>query len=217
MMPHTQRFIIALLSLAFLTIAFSKADAGVDVLVEQQLRRLEILEDELRRHPAHEEILRLKGEIEILRDQLHELAGDPEAKQRAAEIGKRINTLERRLSGAIKEIRSFELEERRKARKELFPKAQHRVAVFTFDDPDNTGIGDALSFLISKKILFSTSVRSFAVVNFQQGASAKTESGLAYFDKVDKLTAGEDFRISRVDIGLHVHQTSATAYRKNTP
>lgn len=65
----------------------------------------------------------------------------------------------------------------------LFHNKKTRVAVFTFDDPDRTGLGDSISFLLAKKLLYSALVSSFAVVNYSQGAE-RDQMG-SYFDKVD--------------------------------
>jgi hypothetical protein len=90
----------------------------------------------------------------------------------------------------------------------LFHNQKNRLAVFTFDDPDSTGLGDAISFLLAKKLLYSAQVPSFAVVNYSQG-TARDDSG-AYFDKVDLITADQGFlfalwgRISMTDGGIQI-------------
>jgi hypothetical protein len=73
-----------------------------------------------------------------------------------------------------------------------FPNAENLVAVVTFEDPDDTGLGDTLAFLAAKQILFEAQVGSLAVTLFQQGL-APDESGLGYYEKVDRLTAGHGF------------------------
>jgi hypothetical protein len=77
-----------------------------------------------------------------------------------------------------------------------FSGAKYRIAVFTFEDPTGTGLGDTLSFLISKRILFNSSVLSLGVVNFQEGLSVETASKLSYFDKVEKITEGQGYILS---------------------
>ena len=73
-----------------------------------------------------------------------------------------------------------------------FADAENLVAVVTFEDPDNTGLGDTLAFLAAKQILFEAQVGSLAVALFQQGLTPD-ESGLGYYEKVDKLTADHGF------------------------
>ena len=90
----------------------------------------------------------------------------------------------------------------------LFHNKKTRVAVFTFDDPDRTGLGDSISFLLAKKLLYSALVSSFAVVNYSQGAE-RDQMG-SYFDKVDLLTRDQGFlfalwgRISKINGGVHI-------------
>jgi hypothetical protein len=81
-------------------------------------------------------------------------------------------------------------------RPHYFPGTKYRIAVFTFEDPTGTGLGDTLSFLISKGILFNSSVSSLGVVHFQEGLSVETTSKLSYFDKVEKITEGQGYILS---------------------
>lgn len=95
-------------------------------------------------------------------------------------------------------------------RERFFPSMRHRVAAFTFDDPHATGLGDPISFLLSKKLLFSSRVTSFAIVNYRQGADRDSSSDLAYFDRVDAVTKDQNFplaiwgRLSRTDRGVRI-------------
>lgn len=73
-----------------------------------------------------------------------------------------------------------------------FTDARNRIAMFTFEDPDDTRLGDAMAFLASKRVLFDANVGSLAIILFEQGLSPD-DSGLGYFEKVDKLTADHDF------------------------
>ncbi|MEO0421787.1 MAG: caspase family protein [Pseudomonadota bacterium] len=77
-----------------------------------------------------------------------------------------------------------------------FPQARNRVAVFTLDDPDGLGVGDDLSYLLSRELLFTARARSFAVVNFQQGVAPARSGDLGYFDKVERLTRDQDYSIA---------------------
>ncbi|MGZ2472016.1 hypothetical protein [Sinorhizobium medicae] len=52
----------------------------------------------------------------------------------------------------------------------LFPRVRNRIAVFTYDQTYSTAdIGDAVSFILSKKMLFSSRVGSLGIVNYQDG------------------------------------------------
>ena len=88
---------------------------------------------------------------------------------------------------------------------------RHRLASFTFDDPHATGLGDRVSFLLSKKLLFSNRVASFAIVNYRQGADRDSSNNLAYFDRVDAITKDQHFslaiwgRLSRTERGLRIN------------
>ena len=91
-------------------------------------------------------------------------------------------------AGAIRSIEDFPTKE-----KDLpFSDARNRVAMFTFEDPDHTQLGDAIAFLVSKRVLFDAGVESLAIILFEQGLKPD-ESGLSYFEKVDKITSGRGF------------------------
>jgi hypothetical protein len=111
---------------------------------------------------------------------------------RTRDILDRIEDVQARLGAAQKEIRDFTYGASDEG---LFPEARFPVAVFTFDDPHATGLGNDISFLLSKSMLFSAPVFSYAVVDFQTDLSEE-EAGLAYFDKVDALTRGHRFVVS---------------------
>lgn len=95
-------------------------------------------------------------------------------------------------------------------RERLFPRSRLRLAAFTFDDPHATGLGDPISFLLSKKLLFSSRVTSSAIVNYRQGADRDSSSDLAYFDRVDAVTKDQNFRLaiwgrlSRTERGVQI-------------
>src|SRR5262249_48215883 len=44
--------------------------------------------------------------------------------------------------------------------------AEYRVAVFEFEDPDNSGLGSAVSSLIAREVLLRTELRSFGVLRY---------------------------------------------------
>lgn len=77
-------------------------------------------------------------------------------------------------------------------REPAFLNATNRVAVFTFEDPDDTGLGDDVAFLSSSRILFDADVGSLAIVLYQEGLEPGRR-GLSYFEKVDELTSGKDY------------------------
>jgi len=74
-----------------------------------------------------------------------------------------------------------------------YPWARYRVAVFSFEDPEQTGLGDAVARIISRRLLFESPVSSIAVVNYQEGLAPEQPGDLGYYDKVEKLTEREDF------------------------
>lgn len=88
---------------------------------------------------------------------------------------------------------------------DTFSGSQYKLAVFTYDDPDQTGLGNAISYLVAQELLFSTRVGSFSVSNFQQGAAPKEGEQLAYYDKIEKLVKPRGYtvavwgRLTRVD------------------
>lgn len=179
------------LALAVVLITVSGiALAGIVVSLEQEMQRLQQLEALLRDIEAAEsdaEVAALTARWEALRDEFERLGRVPDMPEdvRQKEIVNLNDALER-LGSDLATLREAV----------LFPKAANRVAVFTFDDPGALGIGDAISFLVAKHLLFSTRTRSFAVVNFQQGAAPERRGGPAYFDKVDKLTAGQGYSVA---------------------
>jgi hypothetical protein len=73
-----------------------------------------------------------------------------------------------------------------------FEGATNRIAMLTFEDPDGTGLGDDVAFLASKRVLFGADVNSLAIILFEQGLE-RDESGLSYFEKVDRITEGRNF------------------------
>lgn len=70
--------------------------------------------------------------------------------------------------------------------------AKYRVAVFTYEDPDGTGLGDALAATMSRAILLGSNVSSIGVLRYEGQLAPTAASTLSYFDKVEKLTAHQD-------------------------
>ena len=100
---------------------------------------------------------------------------------------------------ATKEIRNLEYEIRRlisgAESSQITSSAKNKLAVFAMDDPDKTSAADDISFVLSKALLFSATVPSYSIVNYQQGAS-NDFSGLSYYDKIDKIIDGRGFLLS---------------------
>jgi hypothetical protein len=68
------------------------------------------------------------------------------------------------------------------------PDAAYRVAVFTFEDPDKTGLGNALASLVSREVLLRSSVGSIGVLRYEGSLASSPSEPLSYFDKVSLLT-----------------------------
>jgi hypothetical protein len=68
------------------------------------------------------------------------------------------------------------------------PDARYRVAVFTFEDPDKTGLGDALASLVGRRILIDSGVGSIGVLRYEGSLAPSAKQPLSYFDKVEALS-----------------------------
>lgn len=77
----------------------------------------------------------------------------------------------------------------------LISGAEYRVGVFTFEDPDGTGLGDALARLMSHEVLMN-SVSSIGVLTFKGGLAPSGGSQLSYFDKVEKVAGAQDVTLA---------------------
>lgn len=73
-----------------------------------------------------------------------------------------------------------------------FPYAKHRVAVFTYEDPDGTGLGDSLAALAGRAILTGSRVSSLGVIQYKGDLSVRKAGEPAYFDKVDRLLQNQE-------------------------
>ncbi len=69
--------------------------------------------------------------------------------------------------------------------------AKYRLAVFSFDDPQETGLGDDAALLLARHILFANSQLSIGVLNFKQNLAPAQPGDRSYFDKVDLVMKGE--------------------------
>jgi hypothetical protein len=76
------------------------------------------------------------------------------------------------------------------------PDAKFRVAVFTYEDPDDTKIGDALATLIGRQLLVRSTVSSFGVITYKGGLAPSGPGEPSYFDKVDKVASAQDVTLS---------------------
>ena len=70
--------------------------------------------------------------------------------------------------------------------------AKYRVAVFSYEDPDGTGLGDALAATVSRGILLGSNVSSIGVLRYEGQLAPTATSALSYFGKVEKLTAHQE-------------------------
>ncbi|MCB1922943.1 MAG: hypothetical protein KDJ27_04220 [Gammaproteobacteria bacterium] len=78
----------------------------------------------------------------------------------------------------------------------LIPGAQYRVAVFSYNDPDDTGLGDTLAAIAAREVLTNSKVSSIGVIFFKGGVAPSGDSKLGYFDKVEKVTAAQDVKLA---------------------
>ncbi len=66
--------------------------------------------------------------------------------------------------------------------------ARYRFAVFAYEDPDGTGLGDALATIVAHDLLMNGKVSSLGVIRYVGGlGTASGERQLRYFDKVEPL------------------------------
>ena len=76
------------------------------------------------------------------------------------------------------------------------PGARFRVAVFTYEDPDGTGLGNALAALIEREILTRSEVSSIGAIRYEGTLSPTADDRLSYFDKVDRVAEAQDVTLS---------------------
>lgn len=69
--------------------------------------------------------------------------------------------------------------------------AGFRIGSFTYEDPDGTGLGDALATLVGHELLLNTRVPSLGVLVFEGSLSPAPGDRLSYYDKVDRVTAAQ--------------------------
>ena len=205
-----------LLALALLSATAGVALAFQEVSLDREFRQLRDIQRRVENLPAYQVAEELKRQISALQERLDMLAGQRFSmplnmiERERESLASEIYALQRQLGDAQKAIVNFREAISGGQRERFFPNARHRVATFTFDDPHATELGDPISFLLSKKLLFSTRVTSFAVVNYRQGADRDPSSNLAYFDRVDAVTKDQKFslaiwgRLSRIERGVRI-------------
>jgi hypothetical protein len=71
------------------------------------------------------------------------------------------------------------------------PGATFRVAVFTYEDPDGTGLGDEAAALLARTILTSSGASSLGVLRYEGDLSPRQPGDLSYFDKVERVVANQ--------------------------
>ncbi len=76
------------------------------------------------------------------------------------------------------------------------PFAKYRVAVFTYEDPDDTGLGNYLAGLVGNHILLNSRVSSLGVLRYEGKLSPTKRNRLSYFDKVDRLIEAQEVSLA---------------------
>lgn len=75
--------------------------------------------------------------------------------------------------------------------------ARYRFAVFTFDDPDGTGLGNAVARILSHDLLMNSKVRSVGVLRYVGNLGQPSgEKQLRYFDKVEPLIESQGVQVA---------------------
>jgi hypothetical protein len=198
------------LLLVFLMAVVPVARAGVDVRLQLELLLLQDIDRQVRSLPENAQSSELRQRILDLQHRLWGLTRLPAQQREREGLLREIYDLERQLDSARKVITNFRETISRGEHTRFFPDVRNRIAVFTFDDPHGIGLGDSVSFLLSKKLLFSRRVSSFAIVNYQQGVDRPAQGGRAYFDQVDAVTQDQGFllalwgRLSKVQNGVQI-------------
>ncbi|PWB47075.1 MAG: hypothetical protein C3F18_12215 [Nitrosomonadales bacterium] len=76
-------------------------------------------------------------------------------------------------------------------------KARYRFAVFTFDDPDGTGLGNAVASILSHDLLMNSKVSSIGVLRYVGNlGKAGEDKQLRYFDKVEPLIESQGVQVA---------------------
>lgn len=204
------------LVVAFLLIlTTAAAHAGAEANLSDAIDAIDRVERQVQDLPASQAAAELTRQIEIARHELEQVRQLPpspfgDRERRTSLLMNRLSDLQFQLNAANKAIANFRAEIGRGDQNRFFPLARNRIAVFTFDDPHGTSLGDSISFLLSKKILFSTSVPSLAIIDYREGTERRSTTQLAYFDQVDAVTKDQQFqfaiwgRLARTAEGIRI-------------
>jgi hypothetical protein len=199
-----RRFAPLLGFIAFLSGSMSNACfAGQTVPIEEYLQSLQEQEKKLNNLEAklsehHEQIDTLQRELEAVeralstgRTSIAPLSRNDPGEVRRRELRRQAQDLRAAISLRIKQVVPIEqaiTSGRRSG--EIFPNVANKIAAVTYDSK-SPQLGDDISFIVSKHLLYSSNISSFAVVNFQsQGFNG---GGIQYFDLVEQLTTGHHF------------------------
>ena len=75
--------------------------------------------------------------------------------------------------------------------------ARYRYAVFTYEDPDQTGLGNALATIISHDLLVNGKVSSLGVLRYLGDlGKSSDEKQLRYFEKVEPLIESQGVQVA---------------------
>lgn len=75
--------------------------------------------------------------------------------------------------------------------------SRYRFAVFTFEDPDGTGLGNALATLLANDLLMNGKVDSRGILRYVGDlGSASGERQLRYFDKIEPLIESQGVQVA---------------------
>lgn len=75
--------------------------------------------------------------------------------------------------------------------------ARYRFAVFTYEDPDETGLGNALATIVSHDLLVNSKLSSLGVLRYLGDlGKAGDERQLRYFDKVEPLIESQGVQVA---------------------
>ena len=93
--------------------------------------------------------------------------------------------------------RHYELAQQGGRARRLIPLLRYRIAVFSFEDPDATGVGEAVSAILAHDLLLRRRNRSQAVLRFvDETSTATSATGPTYFDKVEAIIAQQEVQIA---------------------
>lgn len=76
------------------------------------------------------------------------------------------------------------------------PNIAYRVAIFSFEDPDRTGLGSALAGLAGRTVLTRAQVMSLGVLRYEGDLSPEAPGAPAYFDKVARIVDAQHVAIA---------------------